>query len=1451
MSGEINHPLDDMMKKIEPKESGNRSRGKFQGSFPGLRRLMRYLIVSLLTLVLFIVLVVAVFYLFPPASLITSLVNSWLPSALGVRSAVQSITFDTLDHVRIQGLVVDDLMKVPSISLDLSLIQLLKGKLRIRKILLDQPAITLKSEAGSWNLPGRPAARPGPEASHMEGPFEPPRIPVLPIQLNLESLEVKDLSLKLSDPQKYEVEMDRIHFFASAFMGAARSSLQAEITGNGPNRTFPLSLKIIEPHPMEWRAPVRLDIRLLSENLDQYTISMSMMATGSEIHNTAGRRFPDANLGISAALGLKTQSLSVEKFEFALGKMVNLALNAKVEDIFRQPRVALHVERFSSELEEISRLAPTIPPCRGIVEISEFFVSLSPLTPGKVPDLAEASGSLIIKDAAVSMPKKGLSISGLTMEFKAENVSFQGKMLTEAKAILSARAHAVSMPLTHLKGLECSASAAVPPKGQGKGTMKLDLKASSMAVNMPGWDSFTVPISLAVQTTGNFISGQIKLDSLWAHIGDAAWIRASGSIDSWRNPRLKAEVELDADGREVLRLIPGHMKRRWSIQQLDAAARLKAFLDGTLTPELTFEDGKLSASLNADIREIKAGHGEMKKADLRLTLEEARLTADGLDAASARIYFTGHRFQFDRAEIEGIKTELKANIVPRKSDSQGSIKLRVKNANYIHPSAGTFSAPLAFDAIVSGDPFAGSIAVKDISLTLGNAARLDAHATFSSWEKKDFQAKCSLTAHAGPIIHLLPTPLRQKITVKPLEGEAHIDGWARGSLDQQWMPSAAGEVRLRANTESLHLASPPVAAEKLRVDARTKFQYSKVKGLKNIEGRHEIRWKALSLPGGAVLDQGKLQAVSRLKDLDLKDVDATVTATVAGISGGGVTLAPEEGLILNAKLKGDFKAGAVDHLTAKLNAAEMGALEASFSMKGLGKPAHADVECRIEDLSIFSALVPELKKFRLSGSMEASVKADGEFPEQGEIRFPLPLNAVATIKTNDLDIHLDGGKPLIRGGRGKIQAKIDPEVCNVQAEVGAEDIGMVKLPGSKTFPIKAEADLQLEGLGKLHINRIAAQLGRALARAEVSGIIQGLSPFLRGTASLSPREIFSKISSALEMKFGLNTEKEIEMDSMLRAKGKASIDLSLSMRGGKYITVKGVLNTSPITASKGNDLFVGPVQAHIPIRKTLLLNKEAGDEKSTEPPIRRTLLFERLRSFSKQQDNLIVDRISIPRWTLTDFRADVAIDEQNIALERFVISGLDGLIGGRLSLQPVKDGIELTFRANVAEIDLRKLLPPGALKTAEDAQLNGDINLALPLKLGLSGDALDMGTVRLMLNITHIGEKALESLLLFIDPLEKNPGIASVRTALKFAKPSQVQIHLRDGLLGMKLQLSSILATEKIINLSPLQRVPIASLGKFPIIKEIVRKINSPVRTLAILGVRSLTWSADGKPLLQ
>ncbi|MBW2146556.1 MAG: hypothetical protein JRI22_06010 [Deltaproteobacteria bacterium] len=1438
-------------------ESGAGPRGELPGSFRGLRRLMRYLFASLLVLVLFVVLAAAGLYLFPPARFITSRVNSLLASELGVPAAVRSIAFDTLDHVLIQGLTVEGLMEIPSIRLDISLSRLLKGRLRISRILLDRPVISLKYEAGSWNLPGKAKARPAIPARRTKEPSGPPQIPVLPLQIDLESFEVRDLAFKLYGPQKLETELDGINLRASAFMGAARSSLRVEIEGSGPDHAFQSYLKIAEPQPLEWRTPVKMHVQLLSEDLDQYTISLSMVAAGSEIHNTDGRAIPDAGLTLLAAVGLKTQSLSVEKFEFALGSMVDMALNAEVADLFRWPRVALHVERFSCELAEISHLVPAIPPSRGTVRISGLSVSLSPLTPGKAPGLVEARGALNIKDAGVFLEDQGLSISGLNLELNAVTGGAgslpdrQGKLPGEIHASLSARVHAVSLPWARLAGLEGSASAAVPTQGQGKGTMKLDLKASSLAVNMPGWVGVTVPASLAVRTAGNFVSGRITLTSLSALIGDAARIQASGGLDSWRKPRLKAEVEINVVGKEVLPLIPGPMKSRWRIQQLDAAARLKAFLDGALTRELAFERGTLSASLDADIRRIRAGHGEMQKADLHLTLEKAGFTPDGFDKASIQMRFTGQRFQFDRAAFEGVRAELQSTIVSGKSGSRGSIGLRVREAKYIHPAAGTFRTPLALDAAMLGDPFAGSMNFKDISLSLGTAARIKAHGALSSWEKRDFQARFSLTAHIGPLIQLLPAPLLEKIPIRPPDAEAGIEGWVRGSLDQQWVPSAEGGVRLRANAASLHFATPPVSAEMLDVDSNTTFQYSRVKGLKNIEGRHEIRWKTVSLPGAAALDQGKILVISRLRDSSLKNVNVAVNAAAAGISRGGFTLAPEGGLILKAKLKGDFQAGAVDDLTASLYAADLGALEAAFSMKGLGKPARAAVECRIDTMSIFSAIVPRLEKYRLSGSLEASVKADGVLPKPGKIRLPLPIRAVATLNARDLEIHPGEGEPLVRGGTGRMQAKIDPEVFEVRAELGAEDIGAIKLPGNGAFPMKAVVELRMENLEKLQINRIAARMGRALATAEVSGTIQGLGPFLRGGASFSPREILSRISAALEMKFGLNTEKEMEMVSMLRTRGSADIDLSLSMRGGKYVTVKGVLNANPVVVSKGEDIFIGPVLARIPFQKTLVLDKEAGDKKPAGSSIRQTLLFERLRSFSKQQDNLVIDRISIPGLTLTDFRADVAVDEQSIALERFVLSGLDGLIGGSLSLRPAEGGIECTFRANAAGIDLRKLLPSGTLKNAEDSQVNGDITLVLPLKLGLQEDALDLSSVSLTLNITHIGENALDSLLLFIDPREKDPGIASVRMALKFATPSQVSIHLREGLLGMGLQLRSFLATEKIINMSPLQRVPIESLGNFPAIKEMVRKINAPVRALALAGARSLTWDADGKPLLQ
>ena len=207
-----------------------------------------------------------------------------------------------------------------------------------------------------------------------------------------------------------------------------------------------------------------------------------------------------------------------------------------------------------------------------------------------------------------------------------------------------------------------------------------------------------------------------------------------------------------------------------------------------------------------------------------------------------------------------------------------------------------------------------------------------------------------------------------------------------------------------------------------------------------------------------------------------------------------------------------------------------------------------------------------------------------------------------------------------------------------------------------------------------------------------------------------------------------------------------------------------------------------------------------------------TVDYGSIRPFYPERRPLSIQRLEVANLEFTKMEFDMELRQNWFALNQFVIGFLGGKIEGDLQLafdasNPVPSSIPQSLRASVhlTRLDTRKLIErfPSLSGKASSSELfsNPYIDATLHLVFDMRSNDIAGG-----LDISSIGKEQLRMILYFVDPFEQNPTIGDIRKALAFGEVRQVIIPLKNGEVGMDVDLRLLGAP-----------MPLPKLSHFPI----------------------------------
>ena len=204
--------------------------------------------------------------------------------------------------------------------------------------------------------------------------------------------------------------------------------------------------------------------------------------------------------------------------------------------------------------------------------------------------------------------------------------------------------------------------------------------------------------------------------------------------------------------------------------------------------------------------------------------------------------------------------------------------------------------------------------------------------------------------------------------------------------------------------------------------------------------------------------------------------------------------------------------------------------------------------------------------------------------------------------------------------------------------------------------------------------------------------------------------------------------------------------------------------------------------------------------------------YSSIRPFYPDRRPLSIKRVDVANLELTNLEFDMELRQSFFSLNQFLIDFLGGKIEGDFKLsfdttaaEPTKIPKKIWTSLHLTRLDTRKLIE--RFPNLKGKGSTWDL-LSNPYIDATVHILFDVGSSDISGNIeiSSIGKEQLKMMLFYVDPYEQNPTIADIRSALNLGEVRRVSIPLRNGEVGIDVDVRVLSAP-----------IPTPKLTRFPI----------------------------------
>ena len=457
------------------------------------------------------------------------------------------------------------------------------------------------------------------------------------------------------------------------------------------------------------------------------------------------------------------------------------------------------------------------------------------------------------------------------------------------------------------------------------------------------------------------------------------------------------------------------------------------------------------------------------------------------------------------------------------------------------------------------------------------------------------------------------------------------------------------------------------------------------------------------------------------------------------------------------------------------------------------------------DISDVPALLKRLRTDVDTKLVAGQIVADGALPRPiGDFQFNAALRqeGLSLFKLKDLKVRvLDIGATVGLKGSTTVDKDYLPERMDLTLTSQMSHRGGEDLPGGIRTSGKAAFDL-------------------ALASADMRDLsVNGQARFDHFNVLVPSKEIGQRptivvedIDGEIPFKQTMRLPDLKKMKQTSLAKAEAPKKDTISNTDQKNAAAIPDVPVIEVSESNSDTNGSGKISAQSLERSMEQFLKKNDSKLPADSNIVAMVDYSSIRPFYPDRRPLSIKRVDVANLELTNLEFDMELRQSFFSLNQFLIDFLGGKIEGDFKLSfdttaadPTKIPKKIWTSMHLTRLDTRKLIErfPNLRGKASSWDLlsNPYIDATVHIVFDVSSSDIS-GNIE----ISSIGKEQLKMMLFYVDPYEQNPTIADIRGALNLGEVRRVSIPLRNGEVGLDVDVRVLSAP-----------IPTPKLTRFPI----------------------------------
>ncbi|WP_342349659.1 hypothetical protein, partial [uncultured Nitrospira sp.] len=661
---------------------------------------------------------------------------------------IQSLSFNLLTGLQVNHLEFAKPEQPPltleQLTLDYSLLGLLKGTFTINEISIDQADISL-------NLPeltkAAPEAPPSP-------PSEPAALPTLPVSINLETFKIIESDIQIVVSPDLTVNLTHLNLQSSAGV----SSDDAYLNGT-------------------------LQVEQLAVALQGKHIQLPL------------------SIKFDTAIHLLTQHIELKQLSIESDPAFRLRLSGNINDFLTQKAVNLSLANADLDLGKIMALAKDfVPPDFATASIHGNLSPSFTLT-GSLPDSGfqgSIHATLDGKDVELHLPDHELTVGPTDLAFTAKELQIKENLPLMGNISAKLATHDLAFQAYGIHNFDLSLQSDYQASGPFSGNLKV-----SGATALPGdllGTPFNLPFAVTLETSGNHHTRHIEVKHLNADLSPYGTLHINGAIQPHPAPKegMKAslKIRLSPKIKALLALLPKDQLQGLILQKDSETDTFVLHATGALHSDFRPEWAKATAALK-----LSSLHAQWESVQAKGTMHQLTflLSSDYQEtngAIQGTVGFSSNFSDLYAADMVTIGTSqvvLKSNFQgnlsptfqPTSLRSEDQLQLTLGNLNYQDANLTATLPSFRLSSKTKEDVFQKDFLLESLRLTSEGMLDMGMKARFTQTDQQfDIDLQLPLL-HVGNLLPHLSGPLMKGVDEINPNGRVSLNLRAAGKIPQE------------------------------------------------------------------------------------------------------------------------------------------------------------------------------------------------------------------------------------------------------------------------------------------------------------------------------------------------------------------------------------------------------------------------------------------------------------------------------------------------------------------------------------------------------------------------------------------------------------------------------------------------------------------------------------------